>query len=41
MEVCNVMSAVRGNLKMNALGKDMRRRVKGICYMYDCECVHL
>ena len=24
LEVCNVMSAVRGNLKMNALGKDLR-----------------
>ena len=33
MEVCNVMSAVRGNPKMNALGKDMRRRVKGICHV--------
>ena len=33
MEVCNVMSAVRGNPKMNALGKDMRQRVKGICHV--------
>ena len=33
MEVCNVMSAVRGNPKMNALGEDMRRRVKGICHV--------
>ena len=24
MEVCNVVSAVRGNLKMTALGKDLR-----------------
>ena len=24
MEVCNVMSAVRGKLKMNALEKDLR-----------------
>ena len=33
MEVCNVMSAVRGNPKMNALGRDMRRRLKGICHV--------
>ena len=33
MKVCNVMSAVRGNPKMNALGKDMRRRLKGICHV--------
>ena len=33
MEVCNVMSAVRGNPKMNALGKDMRRHLKGICHV--------
>ena len=33
MEVCNVMSAVRGNPKMNALGRDMRRRLKGICHL--------
>ena len=33
MEVCNVMSAVKGNPKMNALGRDMRRHVKGICHV--------
>ena len=33
MEVCNVMSAVRGNPKMNALGRDMRRCLKGICHV--------
>ena len=33
MEVCNVMAAVKGNPKINALGKDMRRRVKGICHV--------
>ena len=41
MEVCNVMTAVKGNPKMNALGKDMRRRVKGILLCMTCECVHL
>ena len=30
MQVCNVMTAVRGNPKMNALGEDIRRCVKGI-----------
>ena len=33
MEVCNVMIDVRGNPKMNALGEDMRRRLKGICHV--------
>ena len=33
MEVCNVMSAVRGNPKMNALGEDIRCCVKGICHV--------
>ena len=33
MEVCNVMTAVKGNPKMNALGKDMRRRLTGICHV--------
>lgn len=33
MDVCNVMTSVRGNPKMNALGKDMRRRVQGICFV--------
>ena len=33
MEVCNVMTAVRGHPKLNALGEDMRRRLKGICHV--------
>ncbi len=41
MEVCNVMTAVKGNPKMNALGKDMRWRLKGILLCMTCECVHL
>ena len=33
MDVCNVMSAVRGNPKMNALGEDMRQRINGVCHV--------
>ena len=33
MEVCNAMTAVKGNPKMNDLGKDMRQRLTGICHV--------
>ena len=31
MEVCDMMIAVRGNRKMNSLGKDMKHQLQGIC----------
>ena len=41
IEVSDIMSAVRGNLKMNALGEDLRcaEGTYCICYvMHECEC---
>ena len=31
MEVCDMMIAVRGNRKMNSLGRDMKCKLEGIC----------
>ena len=30
-EVCDMMIAVRGNRKMNSLGRDMKFKLEGIC----------
>ena len=42
MAVCDIMIRYKGNPKMNQLGKDMKRKLEGMCCVYHTYmCAHL